>query len=68
MLRSIYVALAVVALLGVCSGLPAHISKGPALAVPQIADGTEPPAPPYPLGPQIADGTEPPAPPYPLAA
>jgi hypothetical protein len=41
---------------------------------PQVADGTDPGAPPYPIAvpgkltlPQVADGTDPGAPPYPIA-
>ncbi|HUI80714.1 MAG TPA: hypothetical protein VLY24_22470 [Bryobacteraceae bacterium] len=65
-LRLIFGALALAALLSVGSGLAGKNSSGPRWTSPQVADGTEPGAPPYPLGPQVADGTEPGAPPYPL--
>ena len=66
MLRLICFALGIVALLGVSGGLAGGISNTPVWTVPQVADGTSPTAPPYPLGPQVADGTSPTAPPYPL--
>jgi hypothetical protein len=66
MLRLIYSGLAVVMLLGVSSGFTGRASHAPAWNAPQVADGTDPTAPPYPLSPQVADGTDPTAPPYPL--
>jgi hypothetical protein len=66
MLRLIYFALVVVALVGVSGGLAGGISNAPVLTVPQVADDTGPTAPPFPLGPQLADDTGPTAPPFPL--
>jgi hypothetical protein len=66
MLRSIYFALAVAALLIVSSSVTGHVSTAPVWAVSQVADDTGPTAPPFPLGPKVADDTGPTAPPFPL--
>ena len=68
MLHFIYSAIAVVGLVGLSGGLVRNESGPSVWTTPQIADGTDPTAPPFPLGPQVADGTDPTAPPFPLAA
>ena len=68
MLRFICYTLALTALLTVSNPWEKHTFTVTDWTTPQVADGTEPGAPPFPLGPRIADGTEPGAPPFPLAA